>query len=268
MSAEWAERLTPEPFRDFLPYTSLSALKVIHTRQVIEQAIRVVQHSASQASRTRRASALADSVAAAGLGVQVAHAPVGPLSASRLTPESRAAIGARVLSLYFHQLYGQTTWFLDLRPRHFAWNDETQTLSFFPSNLWYQPDPDFRRRVQSLYTGFYRRDRAALRAGLELYGWESRAEDGFWGRLESLLREHFGPGDSRQTRFHVAHFRATFDAIFQEAARSRAKLHPGLTFLGVELVGLYLTLESLQVPLDPRSAFETSAPLHTGPQIA
>lgn len=267
MSAEWAERLTPEPFRDFLPYTSLSALKVIHTRRVIEQALRVVQHSASPAARAREASALADSLAAAGLGVHVTRAPVEPLRVNQLTPQSRTAIGARVLRLYFHQLYRQATWFLDLRPRHFAWDDETQTLSFFPSHLWYQPDPDFRRRVQSLYTGFYLGDRAALEAGLELYSWESRADDGFWGRLESLLREHFGPGDSRQTRFHIAHFRATFDGIFQEAARSRAKLHPGLTFLGVSLAGLYLTLESLQVPLDPRAAFELSAPL-TGPQTA
>jgi hypothetical protein len=268
MSADWAERLTPEPFRDFLPYVSLSALKVIHPRHVLAQAVRVVQHSGSTATVTRLASELASSVAGARLGVQVSHAPVGPLSTSQLSPDSRAAIGARVLSLYFHQLFAQTTWFLDLRPRHFAWDDVTQTLSFYPTSLWYEPDPEFRRRVQSLYTGFYRGDRAALEAGVELYDWESRADKAFRERLEILLREHFGRADSGQMRFHINHFRATFDGIFQEAARSGAKLHPGLTFLGVGLVGLYLTLESLQVPLDPSAAFETSAPFRTGPRAA
>jgi len=56
--------------------------------------------------------------------------------------------------------------------------------------------------------------------------------------------------------FAIAHFRATFDAIFEEVAVSHAKLHPDLTFLGVELVGPYLTLESMNVALDARQAFE------------
>jgi len=65
---------------------------------------------------------------------------------------------------------------------------------------------------------------------------------------------HFG--SAGETRFQVAHFRSTFESIFTEVAESGAKLHPELTFLGVELVGLYLTLESLNVPLDARAAFE------------
>jgi hypothetical protein len=56
--------------------------------------------------------------------------------------------------------------------------------------------------------------------------------------------------------------------IFRETADSKAKLHPELTFLGVALVGLYLTLEQLQVPLDPRQAFEENFPLRGGPQAA
>jgi hypothetical protein len=261
-------RLTPEPFRDFLPYTSLSALKVIHTGKVLNRALEIVQHYGSDAARRRAAQALAVSLRTAGLAIQIATSPVPPLDVATLSPAARAAIGSRVLGLYFHQLQVRGPWFLDLRPRHFAWDEAEQSLTFFPSGLWYEPDLDFRRRVQSLYEGFYRQDRLALAHGIELYSWDSRPLDGFSQRIERLLREHFGPGDADEMRFSVANFRSTFDRIFRETADSKAKLHPELTFLGVGLVGLYLTLEHLQVPLDPRRAFEGSFPLRGGPEAA
>ena len=261
-------RLTPEPFRDFLPYTSLSALKVIHTAKVLKKALEIGQRYGSDAARVRAAQDLAGSLHPSGLGIQVAKSPVAPLDVRALSPETRAAIGSRVLGLYFHQLQGQGPWFLDLRPRHLAWDDAQRSLTFFPSGLWYQPDPDFRRRVQSLYEGFYRQDPTALATGIELYFWESQPRVGFSQRIELLLREHFGPSDAPEIRFSIAQFRSTFDRIFRETADSRAKLHPELTFLGVGLVGLYLTLEQLDVPLNARQAFEASAPLGGGPEAA
>jgi len=261
-------RLAPEPFRDFLPYTSLSALKVIHTRRVAQRALEIAKHYGSDAARRRGAEALASSLNAAGLAIQIAKSPVPPLDVSALSPETRATIGSRVLSLYFHQLHGKGPWFLDFRPRHFAWQETERGLTFFPSGLWYEPDPDFRQRVQSLYAGFYRKDQPALAKGVELYSWHSRPLAGFSQRIELLLREHFGAGDAHDIRFSIAHFRATFERIFRETAESNAKLHPELTFLGVGLVGLYLTLEQLQVPLNPRQAFEANAPLRDGSEAA
>jgi len=251
-------RLTPEPFRDFLPYTSLSALKVIHTGQVLQRALEIAKRYGSDAARQRAAHALAASLGAAGLPIEVAASPVDALDVTALTREARAAIGARVLDLYFHQLQAQGPWFLDLRPRHFAWDDAQGRLEFFPSGLWYEPAPDFRRRVQSLYAGFYRNDQAALAEGIELYRWDSSPSPGFSRRIERLLREHFGAADTGETRFSIGHFRATFDRIFRETAESKARLHPELTFLGVGLVGLYLTLEQLQTPLNAARAFEAS----------
>src|SRR6478752_4578077 len=167
VAAEWAMRLTPEPFRDFLPYTSLSALKVIHTGRVLTRALEIVQHYGSDAARTRAAQTLATSLSTAGLAIEIARSPVAPLNVTALSPEARAEIGASVLGLYFHQLHGRGPWFLDLRPRHFAWNDAQRSLSFFPSGLWYEPDPAFRLRVQALYEGFYRQAPAALATGVE-----------------------------------------------------------------------------------------------------
>ena len=256
MLDSWALKLAPEPFRDFLPYTSVSALKVIHTRQVLRRALDIAQHTGDHGARAREASRLEQSLEQSALSSEIALVgSVGSgLSAATLDDADRRVIGERVLKLYFHQLFGDGPLFLDLRPRHFSWDANRRKLNFFPSSLWCAPDPEFMARLRSLYAGFYRDDRAALARGVELYGWQCSPTAGFEARIERLLRGHFG--SSGEVRFLISHFRATFDAIFAEVAESQAKLHPDLTFLGVELVGLYLTLESLSVPLDARAAFE------------
>jgi len=260
MATSWAARLAPEPFRDFLPYTSASALKVIHRAQVLRRSIEVARHVADQHARSRAAKLLQDSLHAAGLDtdLRVLSEPSAGLDAAELSERERGMIGERVLSLYFHLLHWDGPLFLDLRPRHFLWVAERNQLCFFPSSLWCAPDADFTQRLRALYAGFYRGDKQALARGIELYRWDCSPSDGFTERIEHLLRRHFGAAGASTTHFSIAHFRATFDAIFEEVAASDAKLHPDLTFLGVELVGLYLTLESLNVPLDAKRAFERS----------
>ena len=261
-SAEaWAARLAPEPFRDFLPYTSASALAVIHPTQVLRKALGVAQHFSSTVERDRHAKRLNQSLHSAGLADRLSISTESSALSARLAPEElgaseRRTIGNSVLALYFHLLTWQGPLFLDLRPRHFSWTAAEARLTFFPSQLWFSPDPEFMRRVGSLYAGFYRNDAAELARGLELYRWQSQPSAGYAERMEDLLRAHFGHGGGSELRFSVAHFRATFDALFKEAARSRAKLHPDLTFLGVGIAGLYVTLEALGVPLNPQRAFE------------
>ncbi len=261
LSAEaWATRITPEPFRDFLPYTSVSALKVIHTPIVLRKALDVMQHYGAERLRANVAERLSASIREAGLDpdVQIGNRPAAPLSLAGMSEASRTRLGERLLRLYFHLLKWDGPLFLDLRLRNLAWDESKQRLTFYPSGLWCQPDREFRRRVQALYAGFYQHDPEALTIGVELYSWDSDPLPGFAFRIEKLLRDHFGGGDTSSMRFSLAHFRQTFDHIFQEAAQSRAKLHPDLTFLGVGLVGLYLTLDALEVPLDPKQAFEAS----------
>jgi hypothetical protein len=255
-SEAWASRLAPEPFRDFLPYASPSALKVIRPAQVLRRALDVAQNVSRPAERAREAERLRASLAQAGLDgeLQVAAEPGPALTLDGASAEERVMIGQRVLALYFHQLFWDGPIFLDLRPRSFGWNAERQVLSFYPSSLWCRPDAEFMRRLRSLYAGFYDADPARLAEGLELYRWECEPSQGFTARMQLLLQSHFGP-PSGEVQFAISHFRGTFDSIFKEAARSRACLHPDLTFLGVELVGLYLTLEALNVPLEPRAAF-------------
>src|SRR3954469_2861127 len=65
MAESWAARLAPEPFRDFLPYTSASALKVIHVKQVLSRALSVAQHVGDESARARVALRLQESLRAA-----------------------------------------------------------------------------------------------------------------------------------------------------------------------------------------------------------
>lgn len=252
----WAARLAPEPFRDFLPYASPAALKVVRPTQVLRRAVDVAQNVSRSAERAREAARLQASLVDAGLGEGLCVVEdVGPrFHADQLSSSERVAMGQRVLALYFHQLFWDGPLFLDLRPRHFGWDASLQQLRFSPTNLWCRPDADFMRRLRALYVGFYDADAKRLSEGLELYQWQCKPSPGFAARMQHLLRDHFGP-PSGSVRFAISHFRSTFDAIFKEAAESGACLHPDLTFLGVELVGLYLTLESLAVPLEPRAAF-------------
>lgn len=263
MNVSWAARLAPEPFRDFLPYAAPSALKVVRTTEVLSRALDVTRSLGDHATRGREARRLQESLDAAGLdGLRILPQPAPGLVASALSESERAVIGEHVLALYFHLLRWDGPLFLDLRPRHFRCLPDGQ-LGFYPSGLFCRPDSEFMDRLRALYRGFYREDRDALTRGLELYAWQSSPPAPFAQRMERLLRAHFGAADSSGssvTHFRIAHFRATFDAIFQEVAASHAKLHPDLTFLGVELVGLYLTLESLNVPLDVRRAFDRAGP--------
>lgn len=259
MIDSWAVRLAPEPFQDFLPYTSVSALKVIHAKQVLGRALEIARHTTDPRARARESARIRESLERAGLDTElvILNQPGLSLAVTQLTDADRRLVGERVLKLYFHQLLSGGPLFLDLRPRHFSWDAATRTLGFYPSSLWYEPNPDFMARLRALYFGFYHPDRSRLARGIELFRWQSTASAGFEARIERLLRSHFG--SAGETRFEVAHFRSTFDAIFAEVAESAAKLHPELTFLGVELVGLYLTLEALNVPLDARAAFEQMA---------
>jgi hypothetical protein len=254
----WAARLVPEPFRDFLPYAAPSALKVVHLKDVLSRALDVTRATSDEVTRAREAARLQESLTTAGLvpQLQTLPQPSPGLTVANLSAAERKLVGERVLALYFHLLRWEGPLFLDLRPRHFHFFADRQELGFYPSSLYCRPEPDFMARLRALYVGFYRDDRAALARGIELYRWRSSPTPGFDERIERLLRDHFGSADASGTRFSVPHFRATFDAIFQEVARSGAKLHPDLAFLGVELAGLYLTLEPLDHAFDVRRIFD------------
>lgn len=254
-----AMALVPEPFREFVPYVSPTALRVIHRDRVASLALEATLESISESAHreTVKKARLFQSRRGAGTRLQVVDKIPEPLSVRSLSETQRQEIGERILEAYFSCLHSNHPLPLDFRPKHFHWNATEETLEWMPSRLQSPLSDDFQIRLTSLYSGFFRDDPAATARGIELYAWKTEAEAGYLARVETLMREHFGDARSKQVRFEIQHFRRTFQLVFEEAVRSRAKLHPELTLVGTALAGLYVTLESLNVPLDVAKTYRT-----------
>lgn len=249
-----AAHLVPKAFREFLPFVSPSGLRVVHKEKVLGLALEIVGRTANQKRFEEETAQATDSLRASGLDIDVG--PATPETAwAEISPSDRKAAGEALLTLYFQLVFAPGPLFLDLRPGHLGWDSKRKRLLWEPSRLFHRPSEDFRSRVTDLYCGFFRRDAAATRRGIDLYQWESDPAHGFETRMESLMRSHFGDAESKEVLFSMTHFRETFHLIFEEAIQSRSRFHPELTFLGTALAGLYLSLEKIAVPLDVVGAY-------------
>ena len=268
---KWAMKATPEAFRVFIPYVSPSSLHVVHGTEVLKKAVEIARNTMAgpkQEPSSNFSPEMKASLKSA--GIQLSVALPGPSLGSRLrldsfaglsaglsadlsaglTAETRREIGRRILIVYFTTLKYSTFYYLDLQLEHFHWSETDQTLTFSPSNFGFVPSEDFREKLLKLYHGFYFNDSQATSAGVSLYAWKTKVKDGFSGRMETLLRKHFGESlnqaqNETLVSFSIEHFKSSFHAVFEEAQSSDAKFHPELTFVGVMLVTLYLSLEAL-----------------------
>ena len=162
-------------------------------------------------------------------------------SAAGGSPEAR---GASVVELFFHQLfYGQTA-LIDIRSSAFTAAGER--LLWHPAAWLADWSPEFIHPLRDIYRGFYSRDDAVFRAGLEALSL-SHSED--------LFRKHFGGGQGQLT-FRTADFVDTFHQIFMRCKQARVALHPDFLPLGIYLAALYDHLEDLAVAVDVVAAFE------------
>ena len=164
-----------------------------------------------------------------------------------LDDDGRRRHGQRVLQLYFHQIYTQTTTFLDLRAERFA-ATATQT-TWSPGWLRISWDPTFIGAIQRLYQGFYADDAAMFSDALSELSLEA-ARDTFV--------QHFGDGDQRSVRFERAHFHQTFHQAFQACAQQGGRLHQNFLSLGLMLGCLYAHLEPLEMAFDVRAAHDAA----------
>lgn len=244
-----AAQMVPKAFREFLPFVSPSGLRVVHKEKVLGLALEIVGRTANQKRYEEEKARVIDALKSSGLDIDVGAS--NPETAwTGVPPEDRKAAGEALLTLYFHLVFAPGPFFLDLRPAHFGWDPGRKRLLWEPSRLFHLPTDDFRSRATDLYRGFFGRDANATKRGIALYQWESEPAPGFEGRMESLMRAHFGDAESQEVLFSMTHFRETFHLIFEEAIQSRSRFHPELTFLGTALAGLYLSLEKIAVPLD------------------
>lgn len=150
----------------------------------------------------------------------------------------QGAHAARVVSLFFAQIYSDTPTLLDLR-RDSA-RDQQGQLTWDPAPWVSRWSPDFLRGLRGLYDGFYTPDEALLRQSLRALGIDL---------AEDLFRKHFGTHPERQ-RFAVKDFVNTFHQVFVRCRDAKRELHEDFLPLGVYLATLYDHLDGLDVEVD------------------
>ena len=155
--------------------------------------------------------------------------------------EARAA---RVVELFFHQLfYGRIT-LLDLRAQSFS--PDGERLRWYPASWLAEFTSDFIGPLRDIYRGFYTRDDTRFRQGLQALSLQS---------CEDLFRKHFG-GDQTLVSFRTVDFVDTFHQVFQRCKQQGVALHPDFLPLGIYLAALYDHLEDLAVAVDVSAAFD------------
>ena len=173
----------------------------------------------------------------------VANAGDAPTSGSMGASELEWQ-GARIVELYFHQLFVGRPTLIDLRKSGFS--STRNQLTWRPAPWIVDWAPDFITPLRDVYRGFYHHDDALFRRGLAALSL-SHSED--------LFRQHFG-GDQGQVRFEMKHFVDTFHAVFTRCKVAGSSLHSDFLPLGIYLAALYDHLAELAVSVDVAQAFQ------------
>jgi hypothetical protein len=245
--------LIPEQLREFLPYLSPNAFRVVPWSQLIKKSIGLVA-----AGRTAF-----DLDASTGISL-CEKFPEGsvPLHSPFLTTEVRKNIGRSLLELYFRNVRASSTVSIDFRSAAFRWDSTGARLYWNPIRMALKWDTEFPKHAYALYEAYYSGNHSELRGTLVALGFIGPEEsEGSLAQLIRLLDEHFGPGDQREVVFSSRKLAQTLHALFQELERRGSRLQPDFAFLGIMLATMTGTLEMLGCGLDARAAFsETRFP--------
>jgi hypothetical protein len=155
----------------------------------------------------------------------------------------RHEAGQQILRSYFAQIFGSSEALLDLRAEKFTRGDDV--LQWRPGALYVRWQPEFLEGVRDLYLGFYLDDDARFGAALRQLNMERSGE---------AMRNLLGRDDPRNTRFDVTAFHASFHELFVSYRDSGVALHRNFLPLGIGLMCLYDTLDSLDASLDVLAA--------------
>lgn len=150
----------------------------------------------------------------------------------------------RIVTLYFHQLFGDGDTLLDVRDS--ALRDAGNGLTWTPSAWVAKWDPAFLSALRDVYRGFYRDGDATFRAGLSRLGIAA---------CEDLFREHFGSNQEAH-QFRTKEFVDTFHKVFVRCRDQGIELHADFLPLGIYLACLHDALDARGQPVDVRSCFE------------
>lgn len=158
-------------------------------------------------------------------------------------------VAEKLISIYFSQIFSDNGVFLDLRLSNFS--SEENTLKWNPTGLWIKFDKDFQRGMQEIYDGFYLEDdnifkQGLLRTGLLSESWSISDQN----ELTSLFKTHFGASVHDEITFNIENFKHSISKISEFMLKRKVKITKDFLYLGIYLVGLYSSLETIPYPIN------------------
>lgn len=172
--------------------------------------------------------------------------PSNETSLTECSESDRHEAGERILDIFFTQVFGCDEALLDLREQKFT-RGPRGTLSWRPGALYVRWQPEFLEGVRDLYVGFYLDDDARFDAALQQLGMEGSGD---------ALRNLLGRDDPCNARFDSKGFHENFHELFVQYRNGGTALHRNFLPLGVSLMCLYDTLDTLGVSLNVRASVE------------
>ncbi len=232
----------------FMDYASPALFEVMPLRALLAQGKEFVSNGSDARRYARVRDAIASSLHARGLEVDLGPQDDGAesLSPLSLSEPLRRETGHRILEIYFAQIFAGRDTILDLRADSFS-TSEGSTLRWGPKAFYVQWQPDFLTGLRDLYAGFYLDEERRFESGLHQLGLQDSGD---------ALLSHLGSGDQRSVRFETSAFHTSFHDTFLACRDRGVALHRNFLALGIYLVCLYDVLESLDLEFDVRGAFE------------
>ncbi len=231
----WRSLLGSFGIEHYLHVLSPAFFRVLPPRKLWRRARSLVAASRDEHADARARARRADALARADLGIVLTSTTQGPT----LAPSPTAA---RVVELYFHQIFSDAPSLIDLRAQAFGSRDAALTWS--PARWLVEWDPAFIGPLRDVYRAFYADDDAAFTDAIARLGMAG---------AEDVFRTHFA-GAGRM-KFSLDHFARSFDAVFRCCRDERIELHPDFLPLGLFLASMYEHLEALDVEVDVGACF-------------
>lgn len=164
------------------------------------------------------------------------------------------AMGEKILTLYFMQIFDPRGAFIDFRDTHFGTKDTS--LVWIPNNFWTKWDTTFQEGLKKVYDGFYLEKEDLYYEGLTEIGL-LRAEFGPDEKkiLGDIFRKQFGNSLHEDTKFELEHLNQTIVKMSEFMLQRKVKISKDFLYLGIYLVTLYSTLEKINEKLPVKEIY-------------
>ena len=161
-------------------------------------------------------------------------------------------IGEQVLGHYFYEIFHMQEWSLDLSVDRFSL-DSDGLLYCDLKGIKRSFNSDFIQSIRSLYIGFYENNEVEFQKGLQVFNIKNNHAE-----AKQVLLKHFAEAKDEDILFSITHLNQSFENIFKVLIESNAKVGSDFAFFGIRLITLYLTLESLNTPLNVSAAYQSA----------